>query len=563
MVIEFVENKKRSRCLESMEKQSERKGPYPVTATQYQVLEEVGHGLGATVHRAICLPFNEVVAIKKLDLESRNVNVDDIRREAVTMSLTNHPNLVKSYCSFVVDQSVWIVMPFMAGGSCLHIMKAAFPDGFEEPVIATLLKESLKALEYLHRQGHIHRDVKAGNILLDGDGSVKLGDFGVAASMFDKGDRQRSRITVKGTPCWMAPEVIEKTHGYDFKADIWSFGITALELAHGHAPFSKYPPLKVLLMTLQNAPPRLDNERDKKFSKSFKEMISMCLVKEPTKRPSAERLLRHSFFKQARSSDYILRHVLDGLPPLGERVKHLRMLDAAQIAEKKMPFEEQEEKSKTEYKRGVSNWNFNIEDLKAEAALISGDGGYAEAVKEEDDTPKQQTQKGLDDYLPPKNAEPSARDRELRQRGMSAEDLSRCRERAFSGLLPSDERATSDQGPASGFQGVPRPSSGSKEGSEEKSKGPAQKFPIVQRGRFSVTSNDLDLQDPPQGSTRRRSASSQALQLQAPSVASSLSNVSGSSVSLAALLPHLQNALNHAVMQQLYAEVHGAQVPTQ
>lgn len=76
------------------------------------------------------------------------------------MSLTNHPNLVKSYCSFVVDQSVWIVMPFMAGGSCLHIMKAAFPDGFEEPVIATLLKESLKALEYLHRQGHIHRDVK-------------------------------------------------------------------------------------------------------------------------------------------------------------------------------------------------------------------------------------------------------------------------------------------------------------------------------------------------------------------------------------------------------------------
>lgn len=85
---------------------------------------------------------------------------DDIRREAMTMSLINHPNVVKAYCSFVVNQSLWVVMPYMAGGSCLHIMKAAYPDGFEEPVIATVLKESLKALEYLHRHGHIHRDVK-------------------------------------------------------------------------------------------------------------------------------------------------------------------------------------------------------------------------------------------------------------------------------------------------------------------------------------------------------------------------------------------------------------------
>ena len=85
---------------------------------------------------------------------------DDIRREAVTMSLINHPNVVKAYCSFVVDRNLWVVMPYMAGGSCLHIMKAAFSEGFEEPVIATVLKESLKALEYLHRHGHIHRDVK-------------------------------------------------------------------------------------------------------------------------------------------------------------------------------------------------------------------------------------------------------------------------------------------------------------------------------------------------------------------------------------------------------------------
>jgi serine/threonine-protein kinase OSR1/STK39 len=132
------------------------------------------------------------------------------------------------------------------------------------------------------------------------------------------------------------------------RADIWSFGITALELAHGHAPFSKYPPMKVLLMTLQNAPPGLDLEQDKKFSKSFKEMIAMCLVKDPSKRPSAEKLLRHSFFKHARSFDYIARHVLEGLPPLGERVKNLKITDANRLAQKKMPFDEQEEKSQVQ-----------------------------------------------------------------------------------------------------------------------------------------------------------------------------------------------------------------------
>lgn len=85
---------------------------------------------------------------------------DDIRREAQTMSLIGHPNLIKAFCSFVVDHYLWVVMPFMAEGSCLHLMKISYPDGFEEAVIGSILKETLKALEYLHSHGHIHRDVK-------------------------------------------------------------------------------------------------------------------------------------------------------------------------------------------------------------------------------------------------------------------------------------------------------------------------------------------------------------------------------------------------------------------
>ncbi|XP_022153499.1 serine/threonine-protein kinase OSR1 isoform X3 [Momordica charantia] len=343
---------------------------YPIGQEFYTLYEEVGQGVSAAVHRALCKPLDEIVAIKILDFERENCDLASIYREVQTMILVDHPNVLKSHCSFVNGHNLWIVMPYMAGGSCLHILKAAYPDGFEEVAIATILREVLKGVVYLHSHGHIHRDVKAGNILIDSRGAIKLGDFGVSACLFDSGDRQRARNTFVGTPCWMAPEVMEQLNGYDFKADIWSFAITGLELAHGHAPFSKYPPMKVLMMTLQNAPPGLDYERDKKFSKSFKQMIASCLVKDPSKRPSASKLLKHSFFKQARSSDYIARTLLEGLPVLGDRIKALKRKEEDMLAQKKMPDGKKEELSQSEYKRGISGWNFNLDDLKAQAALV-------------------------------------------------------------------------------------------------------------------------------------------------------------------------------------------------
>ncbi|XVE51753.1 hypothetical protein DITRI_Ditri02bG0066000 [Diplodiscus trichospermus] len=357
------------------------KKKYPIGPEYYTLHEEVGQGVSASVRRVVCIPFNEVVAIKILDFERDNSDLINISREAQTMILVDHPNVLKSHCCFVSDHNLWVVMPYMAGGSCLHILKAAYPDGFEEVVIATILREVLKGLEYLHHHGHIHRDVKAGNILIDARGAIKLGDFGVSACIFDSGDRQRMRNTFVGTPCWMAPEVMEQLHGYDFKADIWSFGITALELAHGHAPFSKYPPMKVLLMTLQNAPPGLDYERDRKFSKSFKQMIASCLVKDPTKRPSAKKLLKHPFFKQARSNDYIARTLLDGLPALGDRIQALKRKEEDMLAQKKMPDGEKEELSQNEYKRGISGWNFNLEDMKAQASLIQDEDLISDTIQ--------------------------------------------------------------------------------------------------------------------------------------------------------------------------------------
>ncbi|XP_030530878.1 STE20-like serine/threonine-protein kinase isoform X1 [Rhodamnia argentea] len=357
---------------------------YPVNAKDYKLYEEVGEGVSATVYRALCIPFNEIVAVKVLDLERCNNDLDGIRREVQTMSLISHPNLLQAHCSFTAGHGLWVVMPYMKGGSCLHIMKSAFPEGFEEPVISSLLHEVLKALVYLHSHGHIHRDVKSGNILVNSNGFVKLADFGVSACMFDAGDRQRSRNTFVGTPCWMAPEVMQQLHGYDFKADIWSFGITALELAHGHAPFSKYPPMKVLLMTLQNAPPGLDYERDKRFSKSFKEMVATCLVKDPKKRPTAEKLLKHPFFKRARAANYLAQTILEGLAPLGDRFRTLKAKEADLLVQNKALYEDKEQLSQQEYIRGISAWNFNLEDLKNQAALIQDDdiNPNAEDVKQ-------------------------------------------------------------------------------------------------------------------------------------------------------------------------------------
>ncbi|KAI8644571.1 kinase-like domain-containing protein [Parasitella parasitica] len=271
------------------------------------------------VYSAIYLPHNKRVAIKVIDLDMFERNqIDELRRETALMALSKHPHVLRVYGSFVHGSKLYIVTPYMAVGSCLDIMKLSFPDGIDEISIATILKQALEGLAYLHKNGHIHRDVKAGNLLMDQDGSVLLADFGVSSSLMETGERG-VRKTFVGTPCWMAPEVMEQAD-YDYKADIWSFGITAIELATGHAPFAKHPPLKVLMMTLNNDPPTLSRETNtNKFSRTFKEMIDTCMCKDPAKRPSADKLLLHPFFKQAKKPEWLAKNLIADIPPIESR----------------------------------------------------------------------------------------------------------------------------------------------------------------------------------------------------------------------------------------------------
>jgi serine/threonine-protein kinase OSR1/STK39 len=269
---------------------------FPLDDTAYVPLKLIGDGATATVYVARCRTNGRLVALKRIDLD-RHSDLEQCRAEVDFWTSCDHPNIVRYFGSFVQGPDLLILMEFMNRGSCADLLNGSFPQGIRcEAVVATILHDVTQVLAYFQSNRRLHRDVKPANILLSDDGRIKVADFGAAAELLEQGHLKRARFTVTGTPCYMAPEMITPSGGYTEEADIWSLGITAIELATGNAPYSNLHPIEIITKIRTSPPPQLPNAIG--WSPAFHDFVRMCLQEDPAKRATAAKLLGTKFLSE-------------------------------------------------------------------------------------------------------------------------------------------------------------------------------------------------------------------------------------------------------------------------
>ncbi|XP_037952505.1 serine/threonine-protein kinase 10 isoform X2 [Teleopsis dalmanni] len=260
----------------------------------WEMVGELGDGAFGKVYKAQHKDHKRFAAAKMCTLEDEE-NLSDHMVEIDILSEIKHPNIVELYEAFSIDDKLWMLIEYCDGGALDSIM-VELEKPLTETQISYVCKYMTLGLNFLHKNKVIHRDLKAGNVLLTMDGGVKLADFGVSAK--NKHTLQK-HDTFIGTPYWMAPELVLcetfRDNPYDLKVDIWSLGITLIELAQMEPPNSEMSPMRVLLKIQKSEPPKLDNPL--KWSKEFNDFLKKALVKDPHQRPDTDTLLQHNFIK--------------------------------------------------------------------------------------------------------------------------------------------------------------------------------------------------------------------------------------------------------------------------
>uniref|UniRef100_UPI00358F29BB myosin-IIIa n=1 Tax=Myxine glutinosa TaxID=7769 RepID=UPI00358F29BB len=295
------------------------------TAAAWELVETIGKGTYGKVYRARNRQNGTNAAIKILD--PINEIDEDIEAEySILQSLPQHPNVVTFYGIFhkrdsLSREQLWLVLELCDGGSVAELVKRqlALGERMAEPLIAYILHGALHALQHLHSHGVIHRDIKGSNILLSSQGAIKLVDFGVSAQ--PSGARVQ-RNTAVGTPFWMAPEVIaceqQPEYSYDNRCDVWSLGITAIELGDGDPPLGHLHPMRALFKIPRNPPPSL--RQPELWSHEYNEFISRCLVKDYECRPRAYDLLKDQMVARVNGQEHQLAHQLAELVDLHQHM---------------------------------------------------------------------------------------------------------------------------------------------------------------------------------------------------------------------------------------------------
>ena len=255
--------------------------------TEFDLIELIGQGNYGRVYKVIHKKTGKIFSAKIAYIEKTN-EIESFKKEINILSQCNNQYIVHYYGSYIKGHQIWIILEFCDGGSLYELIKI-LPRNLNEEEIASLIYMILKGLLFLHENKKIHRDVKSENILLTHEGIAKLADFGVSTQLMHSFSK---KITKIGTPFYMSPEVIMQNK-YDYKCDIWSLGITSIEMAEGEPPFSKVKGYWVLKKIITHPPKGLKNKE--KWSKEFNDFVEKCLIYEPEKRPSAKELLEHPF----------------------------------------------------------------------------------------------------------------------------------------------------------------------------------------------------------------------------------------------------------------------------